>query len=92
VGFLLVEEILDSKMMNQRLWYLVKWENFGAEHNSWAPWDNVHALELIADSHRRHPGAARHIWSVEFNSIKFRPISPTTALRHRFSEGGGGGC
>jgi Chromo (CHRromatin Organisation MOdifier) domain len=73
-----VEEILDSKMMNRKLRYLLKWENFKAEHNSWEPWDNVHAPELIADFHRRHPGAARRIRSVELNSIKFRPISPTT--------------
>jgi len=37
-----VEEILDSRMVNQKLRYLVKWEGFGVEHNSWEPWDNVH--------------------------------------------------
>jgi Chromo (CHRromatin Organisation MOdifier) domain len=83
-----VEEILDSKMMNRKLRYLVKWENFGAEHNSWEPWDNVHTPELVADFHQRHPGAARCIQSVEFNSIKFRPIPPTTVSGCRFSEGG----
>ena len=44
-----VEEILDSRMVNRRLCYLIKWEGFGVEHNSWEPWDNVHALELVAD-------------------------------------------
>ena len=39
-----VEEILDSKFMNRKLRYLVKWKDFGLEHNSWEPWDNVHAL------------------------------------------------
>jgi hypothetical protein len=29
-----VEEILDSKMMNRKLRYLVKWKDFGIEHNS----------------------------------------------------------
>jgi len=29
-----VEEILDSQMVNQKLRYLVKWEGFGVEHNS----------------------------------------------------------
>ena len=37
-----VEEILDVKMLNKKLRYLVKWEGFGIEHNSWEPWDNVH--------------------------------------------------
>jgi len=36
-------------MVNQKLRYLVKWEGFGVEHNSWEPWDNVHAPELVAD-------------------------------------------
>ena len=41
----IVEEILDSKMMNRKLCYLVKWEGFGIKHNSWEPWDNVYASE-----------------------------------------------
>jgi len=70
-----VEEILDSRMVNQRLCYLVKWEGFGVEHNSWEPWDNVHAPELVADFYRRHPGAARHIRMVDFCSIPFCSVS-----------------
>jgi len=56
-----VEEILDSQMVNRKLCYLVKWEGFGVEHNSWEPSDNVHASGLVADFYQRHPGAARHI-------------------------------
>ena len=56
-----VEEILDSRMVNRKLCYLVKWEGFGVEHNSWEPWDNVHVPELVTDFYQRHPGAARHI-------------------------------
>ena len=40
-----VEEILDSKVVNQKLCYLVKWEGFRIEHNSWEPWDHLHAPE-----------------------------------------------
>ena len=32
-----VEKILDSKVANQKLCYLVKWEGFGIKHNSWEP-------------------------------------------------------
>jgi len=70
-----VEEILDSWMVNRKLRYLVKWEGFGVEHNSWEPWDNVHALELVADFYRRHPGAAHHICMVNFHSISFCSVS-----------------
>jgi hypothetical protein len=57
----IVEEIPDSRMMNQKLCYLVKWQGFGVEHNLWKPWDNVHALELVTDFYWRHPRAACHI-------------------------------
>jgi len=70
-----VEEILDSQMVNWKLHYLVKWEDFGVEHNSWEPWDNVHAPELVVDFYWRHPGAACHIRMVDFHSIPFRSVS-----------------
>jgi len=70
-----VEEILDSWMVNRKLRYLVKWEGFGVEHNSWEPWDNVHVPELVADFYQRHPGTARHICMVDFRSIPFRSVS-----------------
>ena len=78
-----VEEILDSRMVNRKLRYLVKWEGFGVEHNSWESWDNVHALELVADFYQRHPGAAHHIRAVDFHSIPFHSVSG-----HHCLEGG----
>ena len=71
----IVEEILDSKIMNRKLCYLVKWESFGIKHNSWEPWDNVHAPEQVAEFYWRNPGAAWHIWNVDFNEISFCPIN-----------------
>ena len=79
----MVEEILDSWMVNWKLCYLVKCEGFGVEHNSWEPWDNVHAPKLVADFYRRHPGAARHICMVDFHSIPFHSVSG----RHSLEEG-----
>jgi len=80
-----VEEILDSRMVNRKLHYLLKWEGFGVEHNSWEPWDNVHASELVVDFYWRHPGAACHIHVVDFCSIPFRSVSGCHCLE-------GGGC
>jgi len=70
-----VEEILDSRMVKWKLRYLVKWEGFGVEHNSWEPWDNVRAPQLVVDFYQRHPGAARHIHMVNFCSIPFHSVS-----------------
>ena len=53
----IVEEILDSKVINQKLCYLVKWEGYGIEHNSWELWDSVHTPDVITEFHQRHPGA-----------------------------------
>jgi len=84
----IVEEILDSKMMNRKLRYLVKWEGFGVEHNSWEPWDNLHAPESVADFHRKHPGAARRIRAMDFNSIPFQSYSPSVVSgRHYLKRG-----
>jgi len=48
----LVEEILDSRMFQRRLQYLVKWEGYGVEGNSWEYADSVeNALEKVADFH-----------------------------------------
>jgi hypothetical protein len=77
-----VEELLDSKVINRKLRYLVKWKDFGIEQNPWEPRDNVHAPDLIADFYRKHPGAARHIRTANFHSIPFKPLSTTVPRRH----------
>jgi len=83
-----VEEILDSRMANRKLRYLVKWEGFGVEHNSWEPWDDVHAPDLIAEFYRKHPGAARQIRSIDFHTIPFRSV-PSLRVPSRHSLKGG---
>ena len=70
----IVEEILDSKMMNRKLCYLVKWEGFGIEHNSWEPWDNVHAPEQVTYFHWKTPRAVQHIQNVDFCFLLFHLI------------------
>jgi hypothetical protein len=57
------------------------------EHNSWEPWDNIHAPELIMDFHRRHPRAAHHVRAAVFNSIPFQ-TSPYIVPGHHSLEGG----
>ena len=58
----IVEAILDSRVINQKLRYLVKWEGFGVKHNSWEPWDGVHAPDLVTDFHQTNPRAPHQIY------------------------------
>ena len=83
-----VEEILDSRVVNQKLWYLVKWEGFRIEHNSWESWDDIHALDLVANFHQKHSRAPRHIWLADFNDITFCPnLLPVVPGHHSLEEG-----
>jgi Chromo (CHRromatin Organisation MOdifier) domain len=66
-----VEEVLDSKVINRKLWYLIKWEGLGIEHNSWEPWDSVHAPDLIAEFYWKHPGAAHQVRAIDCSAISF---------------------
>ena len=45
----LVEGILDSKMFCGRLWFLIKWEGYGTEHNTWEYATDVHAPKCLAE-------------------------------------------
>jgi hypothetical protein len=53
-----VEKILDSRMFRQHLQYLVKWDGYGAEGNTWEYSENVeNAPEKVADFHAQNkPG------------------------------------
>ena len=64
-----VEEILNSRWHRRRFQYLVKWKGYSREHNSWESASEVFAPELTAEFHRKHPGAPRYIWRMEFDNI-----------------------
>ena len=58
-----VEAILDSQPIKgepQHIEYLVKWEGYGAEHNSWVPHEGmVGSLQELKRWHREHPRKRR---------------------------------
>jgi hypothetical protein len=70
----LVEEILDSKMFRGQLRFLIKWEGYGVEHNTWEYATDVHAPKRLAEYYRKHPAAPRQIRGVIFSSIPFRSL------------------
>ena len=85
-----VEEILDSRMFRRRLQYLVKWEGYGIENNTWEYAENLdNAAQVVADFHSTHPGAPCRIRAIVFGTIPFRPMSPTLASSQCSSRRGG---
>jgi len=56
-----VEEILDSRWHRRRFQYLIKWKGYSRKHNSWESASEVFVPELMAEFHRKHPGAPRHV-------------------------------
>src|SRR5213075_445517 len=51
-----VEQILDSKFIRKRLFYLVKWKGYPISENSWEPVSHLtHSKDLIAKFRSQHP-------------------------------------
>src|SRR6266567_4369594 len=89
----LIEEILDSRMFRRQLQYLVKWEGYGVEGNSWEYVDDVeNAPEKVADFHARNPAAPHCIHAMAFGTIPFHKITVSTAASSQCSSEGGGDC
>ena len=82
-----MEEILDSKVINWKLWYLVKWEGFRMEHNSWEPWDDIHAPDLIVKFHWKHPEAACQVRAIDFSIIPFCVVPGCHSLEGGWMSG-----
>jgi hypothetical protein len=55
-----VERILDSKITNGKLKYLVDWTNYGPNDRTWEPPTNLipNATEAIKEFHTRYPNRA----------------------------------
>ena len=68
----IVEEILDSHLRCNKLEFLVKWEGYTNENNSWEPEDNCKgACNAIAAFYCKYPQAPRQIVQMQFNNLKF---------------------
>lgn len=75
-----VESIENSRLVNGRLHYLVKWKGYTREDNSWEPESYVDgAKKAIADFYRRHPSAPRRVAAAAFATLPFQPYENLTA-------------
>ncbi|XP_077121832.1 uncharacterized protein LOC143776382 isoform X1 [Ranitomeya variabilis] len=50
-----VEEIIDSRVRRNRLQYLIRWQGYPPEEDSWEPVENINAQQKISHFHQRFP-------------------------------------
>src|SRR5882724_1912113 len=60
-----VEEVLAARKRGKGIQYLVKWEDYGDEENTWEPRRNLeNAREAIEDFYQKYPTAVRRLLHV----------------------------
>jgi len=85
----IVEKILNTRIFQQKLQYLVKWEGYEIEGNTWEYSENLdHAPEKVMEFHTKNPGAPCRIHALTFGLIPFHPISLSSTLSQCFSGEG----
>jgi hypothetical protein len=58
-----VEDVLDSKFMRKRLFYLVKWRGYPVSDNSWEPASHLsNAKDLVQEFHSQYPDKPSAPW------------------------------
>ena len=57
-----VEEVLAARKRGRGVQYLVKWEDYGHEENTWEPHRNLeNAQEALVDFYHKYPTAMRRL-------------------------------
>ena len=71
----MVEWILDSQLIQGGLHFLIKWEGYGYEENTWVPEGDILAPGKIREFYCIHPRAPQQVQSSAFQSICFQNAS-----------------
>jgi hypothetical protein len=76
-----VEKILDAKVVNRKLMFLVKWAGWPESESSWEGQRNlIHAKETIEDFYRDHPTAVKQVAPGRFEG---QPVGRKTGRKVR---------
>uniref|UniRef100_A0A0W0GER4 Putative reverse transcriptase-rnase h-integrase n=1 Tax=Moniliophthora roreri TaxID=221103 RepID=A0A0W0GER4_MONRR len=75
----LVEEILDSRVYRKKLQYLVRWEGYSEEEDSWEPAENMeHAKAKVKSFHKKNPNAPARVAAVLFATLPWQELKNFT--------------
>ena len=88
-----MERILDSRLKNRQLQFLVRWKGYSEKHNQWLPEANLaNAKDAIRTFYRAHPHAPRRIRATLFDQVDWRPLRNFTlqAVEDSFPRWGEG--
>ena len=67
-----MELIKDSKLIREKLYFLIKWKGYPHEESTWESADDLYNAEyLVREFYARHPSAPRRINSLYFSSLPF---------------------
>jgi Chromo (CHRromatin Organisation MOdifier) domain len=67
-----VKEILDSLLQHNKLEFLVKWEGYTEENNSWETKDNCRNVqEAIHNFYNKYPEAPQRFGRMQYKQLKF---------------------
>ena len=57
----IVDKVLDSKIKNKKVVYLVSWQGYGPDENTWEPYDNLTdgGEDAVQEFHKLYPKKPR---------------------------------
>jgi len=75
-----VEAIIDARLKRGNLEFLVQWEGFTPDHNTWELASHVeNAKEKVDRFYKKNPGAPRKLRKVRFEGLIFKPYTNYTS-------------
>ena len=82
-----VEEVLDSRLKQGKLEYLVKWSGYTDDHNTWEPESNLgNSKESINNFHKSNPSTLHKLHVNIFEGLVFKSFEnlcdPVNILSH----------
>ena len=68
-----VEQVLNSRLKQEKLEYLVKWSGYTDDYNTWEPESNLdNSKEVINDFHKSNPSAPCKLYANIFKGLVFK--------------------